>query len=111
MKHILEPLIERISDTDNFPVQSRIEGLDLCPAAFTDTADNIIDIEAEIDKKYHGLLLDTPVVKDAKSKARASHSLSGWRYVQQTSSEWIAHLYAGHTIQPSTFIANHRGDQ
>ena len=55
------------------------------------------------EKRYNGLLIDTPVVKDAQSKARASQSLFGWQHVSLTAREWIAHLEAGHTIQPSHF--------
>ena len=34
------------------------------------------------EKRYNGLLIDTPVVKDAQSKARASDSLFGWQHVK-----------------------------
>lgn len=71
----------------------------------TDTAANLIDIEKNIDKKYDGLLLDTHFVKDAESKARAAGSLSGWKYIALTARKWMAHLCAGHTIQPSAFVA------
>lgn len=73
------------------------------PVGFTENPNDIIDIEAEIEQKYPGLLLDTHVVKDDESKARAANSLYGWRYVELTAREWIAHLCAGHIIQPSAF--------
>ena len=52
---------------------------------------------------YNGLLIDRIVVKDAASKARASKSLVDWQSVSLTAREWIAHLEAGHIIQPSNF--------
>lgn len=55
------------------------------------------------EKKYNGFLIDTHVVKDAASKLSAQDELFGWKYVELTAREWIAHLQAGHTIQPSTF--------
>lgn len=73
------------------------------PVGFIENPNNIIDIEAENERKYPGLLLDTHVIKDAESKARAANSLYGWRYVELTAREWIAHLCAGHIIQPSEF--------
>lgn len=87
--------------TDNSPVlcQSQV----VHPTGCIDTDTNIIDVEAEIEKKYPGLLIDSHVVKDAASKARAIRSLYGWKYVELTAHRWIEHLCAGHIIQPSTF--------
>ena len=86
--------------TNNYPV------LFSCgptyPVGFIEKPNNI-DIEAEIEKKYHGLLLDKHVIKDAASKARAQRLLRGWRYVELTAQRWIEHLCAGHIIQPSVF--------
>lgn len=96
MKHI-KPLIERISDTDKVPVKSRIEGLEPYPSGFTDTADTLIDIEADIDKKYHRLLLHRYVVKNVRS-------LSGWRFVSLTAREWIAHLCAELEQFPTLYL-------
>ena len=89
--------------TNNYPVQPRLHGIEPYPVGFIEAENNIIDIEAERAQKYHGLLLDTHVVKDAESKARAAQSLYGWKYVELTAREWIAHLCAGHIIQPSSF--------
>jgi hypothetical protein len=54
-------------------------------------------------QKYNGLLIDTHVVKDTPSKARAMTLLYGWKYPQLTARQWIGHLERGHIIQPSTF--------
>jgi len=55
------------------------------------------------EKRYNGLLIDTHIVKEAQSKVRASKNLFGWQHARLTAREWIAHLEAGHTIQPSLF--------
>ena len=53
--------------------------------------------------KMSGLLIDKHCVKDAKSKARASQSLTDWQRVELTPREWIGELEKGRTIQPSAF--------
>ena len=86
---------------DNYPMDIFTDRL--YPVGFIETENKIIDIKPEIDKKYPGLLIDTVVVKDAASKARATRSLRDWKCVVLTAREWIEHLCAGHIIQPSSF--------
>ena len=52
---------------------------------------------------YPGLVIRSHCVRDASSKLRASKTLKGWQFVEQTAAAWISDLEQGHTIQPSTF--------
>ena len=53
--------------------------------------------------KYAGLVIPDHSVRDAASKKHAASTLQNWQFKSLPLREWIAHLEAGHTIQPSAF--------
>ena len=53
---------------------------------------------------YPGLVIRSHCVRDASSKLRASKTLKGWQFVEQTAAAWVSELEQGHTIQPSLFV-------
>ena len=54
-------------------------------------------------KSYPGLVIRSHCVRDGRSKAQASKTLTDWLLVEQTAAEWISELEQGNTIQPSLF--------